>query len=191
MRLIPLAVAAVVVLAVVLGTALVDAAGPADPAPRLGATLSTGDRQVLAAPPVLRGPAPPPADPAVDLTDPEAVAAAYLAAARGAVPEDAGRTNLRAAGYALPGSPPATVGVLVLDPPVPGTRRRAVVRALELVAAEPADTRRAYLATVETATGPPDGPDEIDLVSGHVVLAHQPDGRWLVTADTAENPDLT
>lgn len=189
-RLVPLAVGAVVVLVVVLAAAVVGSPRMPDDAPRLGVTLSTDDRRTLAAPPVLRGPDVA-VDPVVDLTDPEAIAHAYLRAAHGAVPEDAGRTNRRGAGYAVPGSAAATVGVLVLDPPVPGTERTASVRALELVAADPGDGRRAYLAAVETSTGPPHGPYEIGLVTGHIVLAHQADGRWLVAADTAENPDLT
>lgn len=184
--LLPFAVAALVV-AVVVGVWIsVTPAGP-DGTPRLGATLSTGDRQVLDAPGVVRGADAPPVDPGVDLLDPEAVARAYLIAAHSLGADDAGRTHLRAAGYAVPGSPLATVGVLVVDPPPPGTQRHASVRALELVASDPADRRRAYLAAVETTTGSGD----LAAFTGHVVLAHQPDGRWLVAADTAENPDLT
>lgn len=180
----PFTVAVLVVAVAVLGVWL---AGSPDATPRQGGALSAGERQVLDAPGVVRGADAPPVDPVVDLLDPAAVARAYLVAAHSLSADDAGRTHLRAAGYAVPGSPPATVGVLVVDPPPPGAQRRASVRALELVASDPADQRRAYLAAVETTTGPGD----LAVFTGHIVLAHQPDGRWLVAADTAENPDLT
>ena len=90
-----------------------------------GAVLSDDDRRALAAAPALRGADAAPVDPAVDLTDPEAVARAYLVAAHSLVPGDADHTQRRATGYARPGSP-AAVGVVVLDPP-PGAHRTAVV----------------------------------------------------------------
>jgi hypothetical protein len=186
----PFVVAGLVVAAVALGATVLD--GPAaagDPAP-MGSTLSAQDRRVLDAPAVVRGLDAPPADPAVDLGDPEAVARAYLVAARTLTSHDAGRTHLRAAAYAVPGSPPGTVGVLVLDPPAPGEVRQAAVGGLELVAADPGDRRRAYLATVTTSTGTPGEPVRTAVRTEHVVLAFQPDGRWLVAADSAENPDL-
>ena len=86
----------------------------------MGSTLTAEDRLALDAPAVVRGAPAAPVDPAVDLGDPEAVARAYLTAALSLTADDTGRTHLRAAGYAEPGSPPATVGVLVLDPPAPG-----------------------------------------------------------------------
>lgn len=187
-RLIPFVVAGLVVVLVGLGMSL---HGEPDGTPRMGSTLSAADRRELDAPPVVRGADAPPVDPAVDLGDPEAVARAYLVAAHTVTAEDAGHTHLRAAGYAAPGGPGSTVGVLVIDPPPPGAARRATVRTLELVASDPTDRRRAYLATVETATGPPAGPAEIALVTTQVVLAHQPDGRWLVAAETVENPELS
>lgn len=190
-RLLPFLAAALVVSGVALLLSWLDSPGVPDDLPRLGAALSTADRRDLDAAPVERGADAPPVDPSVDLGDPEAVARAYLVAAHSLGPDDAGRTHLRGAGYAVPGSPPATVGVLVLDPPPPGTVRRASVVGLELVAADVADRRRAYLATVETGTGPVDGPAEITVTTGHVVLTHQPDGRWLVVSDTPENPDLS
>ena len=134
-----------------------------------------------------RGAGPPPADPAVDFTDPQAVARTYLAAARSATPDDRDRTRLRAAAYAAPGSPTAAVGVVVLDPPPPGQVRTAAVTALDLVAAAEDDGRRGYRATVAMATGPPDGPASTSVTTAYVVLARQPDGRWLVVADA---PDL-
>jgi hypothetical protein len=137
---------------------------------------------------VRRGSPAAPADPAVDLTDPDAVARAYLTSARSSEPADRGRTRLRAAGYAEPGSPPAAVGVVVLDAPLAGQMRTAVVTALEVVGAGEAGRRRAYRATVGTATGPPGGPATAATTAVRLVLAHQPDGRWLVAADT---PDQT
>jgi hypothetical protein len=137
--------------------------------------------------PVRRGTDPPVADPAVDLADPTAVARAYLAGARSATPDDHGRTSLRAAAYAAPESPPGSVGVVVLDPPPPGQIRTASVTALELVAAAEDDRRRSYRATVATATGPPGVAAAAGVASAYVVLARQPDGRWLVVADA---PDL-
>ncbi|MGD9525832.1 hypothetical protein [Pseudonocardia sp.] len=185
-RSVPLLIA-VLVAAVVFAAALLGRSTDAAPT---GSTLTAQDRLALDAPAVVRGAPALPVDPAVDLGDPEAVARAYLIAALSLVADDTGRTHLRAAGYAEPGSPPATVGVLVLDPPPPGEVRRAAVRDLELVAAAPDDRRRAYLAAVETITGPPGGPGRNALVNGHLVLAFQPDGRWLVASDTAPDPDL-
>jgi hypothetical protein len=193
-RCLPLVAAVVAVLAAVAGVLVLRGPGPgadlASDEPPLGAVLSEQDRRDLDAPAVERGAEPPLVDQAVDFGDPEAVARAYLAAAHGLTAEDAGRTHLRAAGYAMPGTPPASVGVLVLDPPPAGSLRTAQVRALELVAADRGDRRRGYLAAVETATGPAGEPATVELVTTHVVLARQPDGRWLVAADTAEMPDL-
>lgn len=178
------------VLALLLVGACGTAARPPSGEPPSGAALSVDDRRAVDAAPVLRGAEPAPVDPAVDLTDPEAVARAYLAAAYSVAPDDAGHTHLRAAGYAVPGSPPATVGLLVLDPPPAGSLRTATVTALELVAADRTDRRRGYRAEVGTATGPPGGAVDVVLVHGQIVLDRQPDGRWLVASDSTENPDL-
>ena len=156
------------------------------PGPPLGAVLDGSDRRALAAVPMRRGAGPPPADPAVDFTDPQVVARAYLAAARSATPDDRDRTRLRAAAYAAPHSPTAAVGVVVLDPPPTGQVRTAAVTALDLVAAAEDDGRRGYRATVAMATGPPDGPASTSIMAAYVVLARQPDGRWLVMADARE-----
>jgi hypothetical protein len=176
------------VLAVVVGLLLLGPA-TAEPGPPLGAVLDSADRQALDAVAVRRGAPPAPPDPAVDLTDPSAVAVAYLAAARSTCPDDRGHTHLRAAGYAESGSPPAAVGVLVLDPPPPGQVRTGAVTNLDLVAADEADTRRGYRATVATTIGPPGGAAVTDVSTAYVVLARQPDGRWLVAADTPDLPD--
>jgi hypothetical protein len=188
----PVLATLVAVLVAVLVVLLVGAAGALHPPPTgdppLGGALSEEDRAAVAAVPVERGAGPAPVDPDVDLTDPGAVARAYLAAARSVRPGDTGRTHLRAAGYAEPGSPAAAVGVIVLDPPPAGSLRTATVTALELVAADAGGTRRGYRAEVGTATGPPGGAQAVDLVGASVVLARQPDGRWLVAAETVENP---
>jgi hypothetical protein len=182
-----LVAAVVVILAVGFAVPLLVHADP--DGPPLGAVLDGHDRQVLDTVPVRRGPAAPPADPEVDLTDAVAVARAYLVAARAAGPDDAGRTRLQAASYAAPGSPPAAVGVLVLDPPPPGQVRTVAVSALDLVAADDGDRRRGYRATVATATGPPGAAAAPGVGTTYVVLARQPDGRWLVDTDTPELPE--
>ena len=172
--------AAVVVLLVV--AALAALARPDDPG---GAVLSDDDLRALAAAPVRRG-----ADPVtagVDLTDPEAVARAYLVAAHSLVPGDAGRTQRRATAYASPGSP-AAVGVVVLDLP-PGASRTAVVAGLELAGAY--GVRRGYGAAVRTETARPGGPVAVAELRALVVLARGPDARWRVVAETAgDDPDL-
>jgi hypothetical protein len=186
--------AALAVTAVAVGAFLLISGGfgeaPPSGDPPLGGVLSEEDRIALDAVPVERGEPAAPTDPAVDPTDPEAVARAYLAAAHSTAPEDAGHTHLRGAAYAVPGSPAATVGVVVVDPPPPGSVRTATVTALELAAADQGNNRRGYRAEVGTATGPPGGPLTVGVVERYVVLAHQPDGRWLVAADSPATPDL-
>jgi hypothetical protein len=149
-----------------------------------GGALSDGDRRALAASPALRGADPAPPDPEVDLTDPQAVARAYLAAAHSVLPGDAGHTQLRAAAYAQPGSPAASVGVVVLDPPPSGELRSADVTSLEPAGVD--GNRRGYRAALHTATGPVTGPRTVALTRSLVVLARQPDGRWLVVAEISD-----
>jgi hypothetical protein len=161
-----------------------------EPLPPGAVTLDAADRRAVAAEPVLRGADAPAADPGVTFTDPEAVARAYLQAAHSVEPADGGRTHLRAAPYAVPGTAAATVGVLVVDAPQAGSVRRATVRSLELVAADRGDRRRGYLAAIETRTTSPGATAADRVLTGHVVVARQPDGRWLVAAETPENPDL-
>lgn len=188
----PVLAAGAAVAVTVLVLLLVGAAGtlntPPSSDPPIGSALSSEDRAALAAVPVERGAPPAPVDPGVDLTDPEAVARAYLAAAHSVEPDDAGRTQLRAAGYAVPGSSAAAVGVVVLDPPPAGSLRTATVTALELAAADASGSRRGYRAEVGTATGPPGGALTVDLVTSRIVLARQADGRWLVAAETPDLP---
>jgi hypothetical protein len=186
--------AALAVTAVALVSFTLTGGGPSETPPSgdppLGGAISEEDRVALDAVPVQRGAPAAPADPAVDLADPEAVARAYLAAAHSLAPEDAGHTHLRGGAYAVPESPPATVGVVVVDPPPAGSARTATVTALELAAADNGGSRRGYRAEVGTATGPPGGRLTVGLVERYIVLAHQPDGRWLVAADSPATPDL-
>jgi len=173
--LVPSAVALAVA---VLLVAAVLAVHREEPGPPLGAVLDGPGRRALDAVPTQRGPDPPAADPAVDLTDPTAVARAYLVAARSATAADHGRTRRDAVPFAAAGSP-AAVGVLVLDPPPPGQIRTAAVTALDLVAAAEDDHRRGSRATLATSTRGA----TTAVTSAYVVLARQPDGRWLVVAD--------
>lgn len=154
-----------------------------------GGVLSDGDRRALAATPALRGADPAPPDPAVDLTDPAAVARAYLTVAHSLGPGDAGHTQRRAAGFAQPGSP-AAVGVVVLDPPPPGAYRSVVVTALELAGAE--GNRRGYLAALRTETALPRGPVTVGQQHALVVMNEGQDGRWRVVIEaTGDRPDLS
>jgi hypothetical protein len=188
----PLAAAGGAVLVVAAALMIAGGAGAAPPPgePPIGGAISEQDRKVLATVPVERGAPPAPVDPSVDLTDPEAVARAYLSAARSVRPDDSGHTHLRAAGYAMPGSAAASVGVIVIDPPPAGSVRTATVTGLTLIAANGDDSRRGYRAEIGTATGPPGGPVAVDMSTTYVVLARQPDRRWLVTAESEETPDL-
>lgn len=180
------AVAVVATAVVVTVAALLPRALSSDVPP--GGALSDRDRAYLAAAPVARGADAPPADPTVDRTDPDAVARAYLAAAYSVGPGDAGATQRRAAAYAAPESVPVVVGALVLDPPRPGSLRTATVTGLQLDAASADGARRGYRAELGMATAPPGAPAAVTLTHVRVALARAPDGRWLVTSDTADLP---
>jgi hypothetical protein len=153
-------------------------------------TLSPADRDALGAAPVTPGPAPAGPDPAVDLTDPRAVAAAYVRAAYSARDTDAGLTNRAATPYGAPGSPPNTVGVLVLTPPPPGHSLTATVTDVTQCAGEPTGTRRAYLVGYRTAELPTSDTSAAGASGArqirHLLLVRQFDGRWLVAGDTAD-----
>lgn len=173
----PLLAALGVVLAACAALVLTAGADPPSEDPPIGAALSAADRLAVAAEPVERGaPAPGP----VGAADPVAVATAFLEAAHTVVPGDAGRTHLRAAGHAEPGSA-AAGGVMVLDPPPDGTTRLATVTAIRLVAATDDGARLGYRAELGTVQTPPG--DAIETTVRDVVLARQADGLWLVVAD--------
>ena len=67
--------------------------------------------------------------------------------------------------------------------------RHPMSGAVDLLASEGADRRRGYRATVALSTGPPGGPAVPAVTTAYVVLARQPDGRWLVVGDTPTLPD--
>jgi len=148
-------------------------------------TLSPADRDALAAAPVSPGRVPAGPDPAVDLTDPRAVATAYVSAAYSARDTDAGLTNRAATPYAAPGTPPNTVGVLVLTPPSPGHSRTATVTDVTQCAGEPTGTRRAYLVGYRAAEHPTAAALGVRQIR-YLLLVRQFDGRWLVAGDTAD-----
>lgn len=182
-RHLPVLLSLVLVLAAVGGTAWL--LGGAD---RPTSVLSSEDRAALGGPDIDRG-APPPRGGYPVPAGPDAVARAYLVAAYGAAPDDAGRTRLDAVRYAEPGSPPAVVGVPVLDAPAPGARRVAVVDGLTPTASDRAGTRIGYLADVATTTGAPGRAVRSERLRTQIVVHRQPDGRWLVVAETPDTAD--
>jgi hypothetical protein len=145
-----------------------------------GGMFSAADRDALAARPVERGADVGGPDPAVDLTDPSAVAKAYVVAGYSLRDTDAGHTNRRAVPYAMPGTPPSTVGVLVVAAPAPGQRSAVTVTGVEQVNGEETDVRRGYLVSYR-AGGKPAGPR-----TRYLLLVRQIDGRWLVAGDSAD-----
>ncbi|HWN34437.1 MAG TPA: hypothetical protein VNP03_16925 [Pseudonocardia sp.] len=182
---------AAVVIAVLLGGVWLMVAGPArEPSSAWtadrGAVLSPADRDALAPAPVVQGAEPAGPDPSVDLTDPRAVATAYVVAAYSLSPGDAGRTNRRATPYAAPSTPPNTVGVLVLTPPPAGHSTGAAVTDVTQVSGEPTDTRRGYLVGYRTSEDPDPAGVPGDRTTRYLLLVRQFDGRWLVAGDTAD-----
>jgi len=180
-----------VVIAVLLGGVWLMVAGPgADPSSAWtadqGAVLSPADRDALAPAPVGQGAEPAGPDPSVDLTDPRAVATAYVVAAYSLRDGDAGRTNRRATPYAAPNTPPNTVGVLVLAPPPAGQDAVAQVTDVTQVSGEPTDTRRGYLVGYRTSARPDAARAPGDRTTRYLLLVRQFDGRWLVAGDTAD-----
>lgn len=157
-------------------------------ADRPDTVLSSEDRAALGGPDIGRGDEPPEVGYPVP-AEPDAVARAYLVAAYAAAPGDSGRTRRDAVRYAEPGSPPAVVGVPVLDAPAPGARRVAAVEALTPSAAAPDGTRRAFLAAVRTSTGAPGGAVRTARLRTQIVVHRQPDGHWLVVAETPDTAD--
>jgi hypothetical protein len=190
----PILIAAAVVVAVLLGWAVVGASGGAEAASDLegvgpGAALSGPERAELAGTPIQAGDATPVTDPAVVFTDPEAVARAYLVAAHSHAAADAGRTNRRGMPYAVAGGPDGGVGIVVLDAPPPGQVSVAAVEDLALFASSPEGDRLGYRAAYRVAMGPPGalGPPG-PVRTRYLVLVRQADGRWLVAVDTTDPP---
>lgn len=173
----PLAVGLIVLL--LLAGALWLAAGGPGGDDQTGGTFSPADRQALGATPVERGAEAGGPDPAVDLTDPAAVARAYVTTAYGLRDTDAGHTNRRAVPYAAPGTPPATVGVLVVAAPPSGRRTVVTVTGVEQVNGEPSGTRRGYLVGYRTDLDPAPR-------SRYLLMVRQIDGDWLVAGDSPD-----
>lgn len=168
----------VIALLLVAGTLWLTGTGPVRQ-DEGGATLSFTDRRALGAAPVERGTDVDGPDPAVDLADPVAVAVAYVTAGYGQRDTDAGRTNRRAVPYAVPGSPPATVGVLVLAAPPPARRATVTVSGVELVSGDPSGTRRGYVVSYRTDLDPA---PRIRFL----LMVRQVDGDWLVAGDSPD-----
>lgn len=144
-----------------------------------GGTLSSADRAALDAVPVARGADTGGPDPSVDLTDPAAVARAYVTAGYSLRDTDAGHTNRRAVPYAAPGTPPSSVGVLVVAAPPPGRRGTATVTDVEQVNGEETDTRRGYIVGYRT---------DLDPLrrTRYLLMVRQIDGEWLVAGDSPD-----
>lgn len=156
---------------------------PGAPAP---AVLTSADRAAIAHPGVGRGTELP--LPAVLPSGPDAVARAYLRAAHGGEPADAGHSRRAAVVHAVPGGP-AAAGAPVLDPPGAGERRIAEVDALEPAGSDAVRGRIAFVARVRTTTGAPGSAPRTAQWRTRVVLHRTPDGRWLVAADVPITPD--
>jgi hypothetical protein len=129
--------------------------------------------------------APAPVEP---ITDPEQAATAYLVAAETVTGDDAGRRHRRAEPYVSDENPTAAAGVLVTDPPPPGSSRTIeVVSATEWARN---DGRIAYQVTYQPYLSPTipaggertaDGGPRVT----YVVVAQEPEGHWLVTLHSA------
>jgi len=129
--------------------------------------------------------APPPVEP---ITDPEQAATAYLVAAETVTADDAGRRHRRAEPYVADENPVSAAGVLVTDPPLPGSSRTIeVVSAVEWARN---DGRIAYQLTYQPYLSPTipagdertaEGPPRVT----YVVVAQEPEGHWLVTLHSA------
>jgi hypothetical protein len=179
----PLSIGLGVLLVLAAALYLASAGGPGGD-DTSGGTLSAADRAALDAAPVERGADAGP-DAGVDLRDPVAVASAYVVAGYSLRDTDAGHTNRRAVPYAAPATPPATVGVLVVNPPPAGRRVTATVTGVSLLGADQADQRRGYLVGYATRTEPSGSAGPAGQ-SRYLLLTRQADGRWLVAGDSAD-----
>jgi hypothetical protein len=175
-----------IIVLLVLAGALYLAAGSGDGADDSGGgTLTAEDRAALDAAPVERGADPSGPAPALDPTDPVAVASAYVTAAYSLDAADAGHTNRRAVRFAAPGTPPATVGVLVVNAPPAGRSVTANVTDIEQVGADESGTRRGYVVGYRLREDPP-GPPDPDRHTRFLLLIRQVDGRWTVAGDSPD-----
>ncbi|MFC4003021.1 hypothetical protein ACFS2C_13685 [Prauserella oleivorans] len=112
----------------------------------------------------------------LDFRRPAEVARAYLVAAHSLRGTDRGRTNRRVLPYLAPDNPANPRGLVVVDPPPAGQATTATVDRLRVVGSDQARQRIAYEAQWSAPA--------IDRRTTFVVLARQPDGRWLVTQES-------
>ncbi|WP_147263917.1 hypothetical protein [Prauserella sp. PE36] len=118
----------------------------------------------------------------IDFGRPTAVARAYLVAAHTLRDTDRGTTNRRVLPYLAPDNPANPRGLVVIDPPPAGQTTTATVEQLRVVGSDQARQRIAYEARWSGSTGRSD--PRIDRRATFVVLARQPDGRWLVIQES-------
>ncbi|MFF5992370.1 hypothetical protein [Prauserella flavalba] len=118
----------------------------------------------------------------IDFGRPTAVARAYLVAAHTLRDTDRGKTNRRVLPYLAPDNPANPRGLVVVDPPPAGQTTTATVEQLQMVGSDQARQRIAYEARWSVSTGR--SAPKIDRRATFVVLARQPDGRWLVIQES-------
>ncbi|MGM1060867.1 hypothetical protein [Saccharothrix sp. Mg75] len=115
----------------------------------------------------------PPAEPGVDFTDPTSVARAYLVAAHTVRPEEVSRVNRRVLPYLAPDNPDHPRGKVVGDDKV----SVAGVLSLDVVTVDENRGAIALRGTWQAGDKP--------AQDSSLVLHRQPDGRWLVTQESA------
>ncbi|MEU0514517.1 MULTISPECIES: hypothetical protein [Amycolatopsis] len=118
--------------------------------------------------------------PGLDFARPEEVARAYLVAAHSLTDTDRDRTNRRVLPYLAPTNPANPRGLVVVTAPPAGQATTAVVDRLEAAFSDETGQTVAYQATWSAITG-----DARNTQTSYVVLQRQPDGRWLVTQESA------
>ena len=136
-------------------------------------------RRTASGPPQLPGEPGAAIPPGLDFARPEVVARAYVVAAHSLTDADRDRTNRRVLPYLAPTNPANPRGLVVVAPPA-GQTTTAVVDRLEVAFADEPGQTIAYQATWSATTGEARHPQ-----TSYVVLQRQPDGRWLVTQETA------
>ncbi|MBV9023718.1 MAG: hypothetical protein JO362_07960 [Streptomycetaceae bacterium] len=156
---------------------------PADPKPAAAAATQPPVRQ---ADPEAHSPGPAPTTTA-HLTDPAAVARAYLIASQTVTAADATAPPRRAETYMAPDNAERGIGQPVYDVPPPGVIRQPVnIKATQAAA----KGNRAVYQLTYTPALTRDGHTikEEPPVTTYVVCEKQPDGTWLVSR---EDPNLS
>jgi hypothetical protein len=152
-------------------------------------TVETPESERPTTPGLRPDPAPPagddpPSQPAVPLSDPQAVAGAYVVAAESVTSDDAGRRHHRASVYMAPTNPARTTGLLVTDAPPAGRWRVVTVVWVAEHARNDDLGRIAYQVAYQRHLSPttPSGAlvSEGETRATYVVVERQPDGDWLV-----------